>query len=56
MTESKYKAYKKIRKENLRDSASVIEVLLTDLGEITTRDIAKKEQPKDVLKTGRHLE
>ena len=46
MTASEYKAYKNIRKENLRDNMSRIEVLLTDLGELTAHDIAKKEQPK----------
>ena len=46
MTASEYKTYKNIRKENLRDNMSRIEVLLTDLGELTAHDIAKKEQPK----------
>ena len=46
MTSSEYKAYKGIRKENLRDNMSDIEVLLTDLGEIATRDIAREERPK----------
>ncbi len=46
MTSSEYKAYKGIRKENLRDNMSDIEVLLTDLGEIATRDIAREGRPK----------
>lgn len=46
MTASEYKAFKGIRKENLRDNMSRIEVLLTDLGELTAHDIAKTEQPK----------
>ena len=46
MTASEYKAYKNIRKENLRDNMSRIEVLLTDLGELTAHDIAEEEQPK----------
>ena len=41
-----YKQFKGIRKESLRDNMSDIEVLLTDLGEITTRDIVKSENPK----------
>mgnify|MGYP000488286756 CR=1 FL=1 len=41
MKSSEYKAYKGIRKESLRDNMTDIEVLLTDLGEIATRDIAK---------------
>lgn len=47
MKASEYKAYKGIRKESLRDNMTDIEVLLTDLGEIATRDIAKSENPQD---------
>ena len=43
MKASEYKAYKGIRKESLRDNMTDIEVLLADLGEIATRDIAKVE-------------
>ena len=46
MKASEYKAYKGIRKESLRDNMTDIEVLLTDLGEIATRDIAKSEHPQ----------
>ena len=46
MKSSEYKAYKGIRKESLRDNMTDIEVLLTDLGEIPTRDIAKVEHPQ----------
>ena len=46
MKASEYKAYKGIRKESLRDNMTDIEVLLTDLGEIATRDIAKAERPQ----------
>ena len=46
MKASEYKAYKGIRKESLRDNMTDIEVLLTDLGEIATRDIAKSERPQ----------
>jgi hypothetical protein len=46
MTSLEYKNYKGIKKESLRDNMSDIEVLLTDLGEFTTRDIARKENPK----------
>lgn len=41
-----YKKLKGLRKESLRDNMTDIEVLLTDLGEIATRDIAQSEQPK----------
>ena len=46
MKASEYKAYKGLRKESLRDNMTDIEVLLTDLGEIATRDIARSEHPK----------
>ena len=46
MKASEYKAYKGLRKESLRDNMTDIEILLTDLGEITTRDIAKEEHPQ----------
>ena len=36
MTAQEYKTYKGIRKENLRDNMSRIEVILTDLGEAAT--------------------
>ena len=45
MSASEYKEYKGIRKESLRDNMTDIEIALTDLGEITTRDIAKNERP-----------
>ena len=46
MKASEYKAYKGLRKESLRDNMTDIEILLTDLGEITTRDIAISEHPQ----------
>ena len=46
MKASEYKEYKGLRKESLRDNMTDIEVLLTYLGEIATRDIAKSEQPQ----------
>mgnify|MGYP004519701917 FL=1 len=46
MKASEYKVYKGIRKESLRDNMTDIEVLLTDLGEIATRDIAKSLHPQ----------
>ena len=45
MKASEYKAYKGIRKENLRDNMTDIEVILTDLGEVATREIAKEQKP-----------
>ena len=46
MKASQYKEYKGLRKESLRDNMTDIEVLLTDLGEIATRDIAQTEHPQ----------
>ena len=46
MKASEYKNYKKIHKESLRDNMTDIEVALTDLGEIATRDIATTEHPQ----------
>ena len=46
MKASEYKAYKDIRKESLRDNMTDIEIALTNLGEIATRDIAREEHPQ----------
>ena len=44
-TAKEYKEFKGLRKESLRDNMSDIEVLLADIGEITTRELAKKHNP-----------
>ena len=60
MKASEYKSYKGIRKESLRDNMSDIEVALTDLGEIATRELAKEHKPyrleqnKKIAKMGGH--
>ena len=46
MNAKEYKEYKGLRKESLRDNMSDIEVTLADLGEIATREIAKKHKPQ----------
>ena len=48
MTAQEYKEYKGIRKESLRDNMTDIEIALTDLGELATRELAKKHKPKDL--------
>ena len=56
MKANEYKDFKGIRKESLRDNMTDIEVILTDLGEVTARDIAKQERPqglKDNLKVAK---
>lgn len=45
MKASEYKEYKGIRKESLRDNMLDIEIILTDLGEVATRELAKKYNP-----------
>ena len=45
MKASEYKAFKGIRKESLRDNMTDVEVLLTDLGETATRELARKHKP-----------
>ena len=58
MKASEYKKYKGIRKESLRDNMTDVEVALTDLGEIATRELAKEHRPlglkanKKVAKAG----
>ena len=46
MKASEYKDYKGIRKESLRDNMSDLEILLTDIGETATRELAKKHKPQ----------
>ena len=45
MRASQYKAYKGLRKESLRDNMTDIEVTLTNLGEIATRELVKEHKP-----------
>lgn len=45
MTASEYKEFKGLRKESLRDNMSDLEILLADIGETTTRELAKKHRP-----------
>lgn len=58
MKTSEYKIYKEIRKESLRDNMTDIEVALTDLGEIVTRELVKKhklyglEENKEIARRG----
>lgn len=60
MKASEYKVYKNIRKESLRDNMTDIEVALTNLGEVATRELTKEykpyglEQNKKITKMGGH--
>ncbi len=58
MTAKEYKNFKGLRKESLRDNMSDLEVALTDLGEIATRELVKTHKPhglkenKEIAKRG----
>ena len=45
MTARQYKDYKGLKKESLRDNMTEVEVILTDLGEVATRELTKKHEP-----------
>ena len=45
MTAKEYKQFKGLRKENLRDNMDNIELILTDLSEEATKQIALKQKP-----------
>lgn len=61
MKASEYKEFKGIRKESLRDNMTDIEVALTDLGKIATRELAKEHKPyglkqnKEIAKRGGNI-
>ena len=46
MTVKEYKAHKGLKKENLRDNMTDIELVLNMLAEVTTTTISQKEQPE----------
>ena len=46
MTAKEHKGFKGLRKESLRDNMCDIEVVLTDLGEIATRELVKEHKPQ----------
>ena len=61
MTATEYKNFKGLRKENLRDNMTDIEVALTDLGELATRELTKTHKPsglnenKEIAKIGGNI-
>ena len=58
MNAKEYKKYKEIRRESLRDNMTDIEVILTDLGEVATKELTRKYKPqgldenKNIAKVG----
>ncbi len=58
MKANEYKTFKGLRKESLRDNMTDVEVLLADLGETATRELAKEYKPyglnqnKEIAKRG----
>lgn len=61
MKASEYKEFKGIRKESLRDNMTDVEIALTDLGELATRELAKEHKPygleenKEIAKRGGNI-
>ena len=61
MKANEYKAYKGLRKESLRDNMNDLEILLTDIGETATRELAKKLNPiglnqnKEIVRRGGNI-
>lgn len=45
MSAGEYKEFKCIRKESLRDNMTDLEILITDIGEITIRELVKEHKP-----------
>jgi len=45
MTAKQYKEFKGLRKESLRDNMTDMEIAFLDIGELTTRELAKKHKP-----------
>ena len=45
MTVKEYKKFKGLKKESLRDNMSEFEIALADIGELTTKELAKKYKP-----------
>lgn len=45
-----YKKLKNLKKENLRDNMTDIELVLNQLAELTTAALSKKEEPQSPIK------
>ena len=49
MKTREYKKYKRLRKENLRDNMTNLELVLNMLAEVSTTEISKKVEPKSFV-------
>jgi hypothetical protein len=49
MHTKEYKKLKKLKKENLRDNMTNLELALNTLAEATTTELSKKKQPKNFI-------
>jgi len=47
MTRREYKQFKRLKRENLRDNMSTLELVLNMLAEATTTEISKEQKPED---------
>ena len=60
MTTREYKDFKNLKKENLRDNMSTLELVLNMLAEATTTELTKTKNPegleenKEIAKEGGH--
>jgi len=60
LTNEIYKEFKNLKKENLRDNMTDLEVILADLGETATKELALKHKPygleenQDIARLGGH--
>lgn len=56
MKASEYKDYKNIRKKSLRDNMTDMEIALTDLGEVATRELTKQHKPYELKENKKYAQ
>ncbi len=55
MSTRKYKNFKGLKKENLRDNMSTMEIVLNMLAEATTTELTKAQNPQGLAETGKSV-
>ena len=55
LTTKQYKKFKDLKKENLRDNMTNLELVLNMLAETSTTELSKKEKPKTLLENKKLL-